>query len=277
MKAVDPHLQILGGYGLFLKQEWLLDTEHSAPCFIPIDEWSGELVPRTTKDMDIGIDLATLASTESQQSIQELIARSGYTYSKDKKCWGLNKAVTDQNAASDEIELEFHSSAPGLEWEGILKADRIRTKPHKSLGFGIHGRTNPELVAFNRFFSFTWDGLEISIPNILTAAMMKLVAFEDRLTSYQQEPAKEYQREQAIKHARDVFRIVAMSTESELVGLPSTIDAIRRDGVYTQCQAIIQKYFSLSSQEGYAFAQSYWREDQITLITGQLVEWFRSV
>jgi hypothetical protein len=57
------HVHLAGGYGLFLKQRWLLDNL-SVPTVIPLDRWPNS-TPRVTNDLDIVVGLELLASAES--------------------------------------------------------------------------------------------------------------------------------------------------------------------------------------------------------------------
>ncbi|MCL6676950.1 hypothetical protein M8O52_07860 [Akkermansia muciniphila] len=40
--------------------------------------WTGESIPRTTKDMDMGISPSLIASIEAQGQIQELLTHQGF-------------------------------------------------------------------------------------------------------------------------------------------------------------------------------------------------------
>jgi len=78
MQKLDPDVQILGGYGLLLKQKWLRDQEGAVPHFIPMASWTRESIPRTTKDMDMGISPSLIVSMEAQSQIQELLTLQGF-------------------------------------------------------------------------------------------------------------------------------------------------------------------------------------------------------
>lgn len=272
LQQLDPHVQILGGYGLLLKQKWLRDQEGTVPHFIPMASWTGESIPRTTKDMDMGISPSLIASIEAQDQIQELLTHQGFVPDPDpnNRRWAWDGGV--------DIELEFHVPPPPPSLKDQLTTDRMRVKNLSLRGqnYGIHGRTNPELLGFTHHLSFEYDGLLLTVPNVLTAVMMKLAAFKQRLLSYQEEPvARKANYSQAEKHARDVFRAVAMETEEDLRMFPGILREVGESPLFRNCQEIIRDYFSSPGQDGFDFVSDFWKKDDQISILRELKSRFR--
>jgi len=65
MKAAGDHLLVAGGYGLLLKQHWLLNN-NTVPIIVPIAQWN-DAAPRVTKDLDIVVGLHIISSADSQK------------------------------------------------------------------------------------------------------------------------------------------------------------------------------------------------------------------
>ncbi|MEG2236818.1 MAG: hypothetical protein RRY13_04090 [Akkermansia sp.] len=267
LQQLDPDVQIIGGYGLLLKQNWLLHQEKTIPHFIPMVSWTGESIPRTTKDMDMGISPSLIANKEQQQKIHELLTQHGYKPDEKKMKWGWSEG--------NGIVLEFHSFPSSDDQNNQLHTDRYRIKNKTSLGFGIHGRVNPELIGFHHHLSFEYDGLRLTIPNVLTAIMMKLVAFKERLHSYKESPVVTNRNLiQAEKHARDAFRIVAMETEADMQMLPAVLQEVNQSPLYRGCQGIILDCFSAPGQEGFDAVSTLWLEKDRNAIVLELKKWF---
>ena len=273
LQRLDAHVQILGGYGLLLKQKWLRDQEGTVPHFIPMASWTGESISRTTKDMDMGISPSLIASIEAQGQIQELLTHQGFVPDPDpnNRRWAWDGGV--------DIELEFHVPPPPPSLKDQLATDRMRVKNLSLRGrnYGIHGRTNPELLGFKHHFSFEYDGLLLTVPNVLTAVMMKLAAFKQRLLSYQKEPvARKGNYSQAEKHARDVFRAVAMETEEDLLMFPGILREVSESPLYRDCQGIIRDYFSSPGQKGFDFVSGFWTPENRDSILQELKDQFKA-
>lgn len=153
---------------------------------------------------------------------------------------------------------------------------RVKNTSLRGRNCGIHGRTNPELLGFTHHLSFEYDGLLLTVPNVLTAVMMKLAAFKQRLLSYQEEPvALKANYSQAEKHARDVFRAVAMETEEDLRMFPGILREVGESPLYRNCQEIIRDYFSSPGQDGFDFVSDFWKKDDQISILRELKSRFR--
>ena len=272
MQKLDPDVQILGGYGLLLKQKWLRDQEGAVPHFIPMASWTRESIPRTTKDMDMGISPSLIVSMEAQSQIQELLTLQGFVPDPEPN----NRRWAWDGGAG--IELEFHVPVPPPSLKDKLETDSKRVKNpllHRR-NYGIHGRTNPELIGFTHHLSFKYDGLRLTVPNVLTAVMMKLVAFKERLLSYQEEPVvRKGNYFQAEKHARDVFRAVAMETEEDQRMFPDILREVGESPLYQNCQEIIRDYFCTPGQDCFDFVSGFWHEHDRDSILQELRRWFK--
>ena len=67
LQLVGNEVHLAGGYGLYLKQRWLL-ANRPHPTVIPLENWL-DTAPRATNDLDIVVGLALLADAEAQRRI----------------------------------------------------------------------------------------------------------------------------------------------------------------------------------------------------------------
>ena len=75
LMVVGNQIQVVGGYGLFLKQRWLF-ANRNHPTAVPLENWR-DTTPRVTNDLDIVIGLELLASAKSQGNIVQAMVRNG--------------------------------------------------------------------------------------------------------------------------------------------------------------------------------------------------------
>ena len=234
-----------------------------------------DLTPRVTKDFDFIASLDLIASTEEQQRLHEALKKHDFNVVPANARWQFEKKV---GAGRRWFWIFTLPRQPGADrFAGSGAAGETAS----SLGqTGIHGRENPEAIGSELHpFSFTYDGVEILLPNPVTLALMKLVAMRDRrLASQDASKSAETRREQerqARKHAEDVWRVMAMMTreESDLAG--SVLDAVRTTPVFTTATAIFSEYFQTEDDWGSQAVAGKWQAEDLNLIRKTLAAWFR--
>ena len=230
LNKITPNFLLAGGYGLFLKQRWLL-TE-PAPVLVPIERWNSP-VPRATKDLDVIVELNIIASPENQHQIHEILDAQGFQVVPGNERWQFQKII----GVDRSVIIDFHSPKPEL-GRSDLRAEGRRVKPKPSLKqTGIHGHENFEAVGCELHpFRFAIDDVQIAVPNPVTWGIMKMVAMRDRLRkSRDPENAEDIRREeegQARKHAEDVYRVLAMMTRDESDKASEILAEIRTTPAY---------------------------------------------
>lgn len=297
LRAIAPKLLLAGGYGLFLKQQWLvaqqrfLGTEDGRPIvteagakiiadegvrtLVPIHRWQNQ-TPRGTKDFDFIAGLDLIASADEQRRLHEALGKHGFRVVPANARWQFEKRDSEERA----VILDFHAPSPAGK-RADLRVQGRRVKPQRSLGAtGIHGRENPEAVSSELHpFSFTYDGVEIVLPNPVTLTLMKLVAMRDRrLTSRDDSKSAEERREedrQARKHAEDVCRVMAMMTREESETAGNVLDAIRPTPVFAAATATFSAFFQRDEDWGAQAVAEKWRAEDFRLIKNALAAWFR--
>lgn len=296
LREIAPGLLLAGGYGLFLKQQWLipqlrfLGTEdgHSivtkrgeklivdeVRTLVAIHRWQDQ-TPRVTKDFDFIANLDLIASEKEQRRIHEVLKKHGFDVVPANARWQFEKNVD----AGRSVVLDFHAPAPAGE-RSDLRVESRRVKPQPSLGqTGIHGRVNPEAASAElRPFSFTYNGLEIVLPNPVTLTLMKLVAMRDRRAASQDAALSAENRQeedrQARKHAEDVCRVVAMVTREESETASGVLDAVRQSPVFKTAVTTFSEFFKTDEDWGSQVVAERWRRADFQLIQNTLAAWFR--
>lgn len=292
---IAPGLLLAGGYGLFLKQQWLisrmqfLGTEggdsivtekgekivvDEVRTVVAIHRWK-EQTPRVTKDFDFLIGLDLIASPKDQRLLHEVLDKHNFKVVPENARWQFAKVIGEGR----QIVLDFHAPSPEQK-RGDLRVQARRVKPQPSLGqTGVHGRENPEATASELHpFSFKFKGLEIVLPNPVTLAVMKLTAMRDRWSASQDASKsieiRELESRQARKHAEDVFRIVAMMTREESETANEVLKDIRGSPSYLSAATTFSQFFKTDENWGSLAVEEKWQPEDFQIIKNALAAWF---
>ena len=272
-KVGGTDLLVAGGYGLFLKQNWLLENLN-VPTIIPLAQWR-DTTPRVTKDFDIVIGLDLIAEAKTQKGMLAALEKHNFTVTKQNPRWQFERML-DGNR---KVVVEIHAPLPS-DGQAGLQADRVRIKRKPSLGSdGIHGRTNPEAVGCDLLpFRFEVAGTQVAVTNPITWCVMKLTAMRDqRKRSEEAERSledREFCRDQAIKHARDVCRIVAMVTRDERDGASGVVNAIQSTPQFSEAKTIFAEFFQPDEGWGVMVTEDAWEPADFQIIRSSLANWF---
>lgn len=270
-KNAGEPMVLAGGYGLFLKQAWLMDQQ-AMPVVVALPDWI-DATPRVTKDLDIIIGLELLASVDAQGVIARTMKANQFDVADPR--WQFKKHLDGDR----HMMVDFHAMLP--EGDSRLKADKLRVKHRRSLGEeGVHGRRNPEAVGSETHpFSFQYNGLDIAVPNPVSWTVMKLISMRDRhLRSQDMERDEELRQQegaQAMKHARDVTRIIAMTTLNERDRVTEVINTIREQPPFHEAIKVCNQYFDDVDAWGTRAVRSMWREEHLRQIRELLNAWFQ--
>ncbi len=274
LQLVGNQVHLAGGYGLYLKQRWLL-ANRGCPTAIPLDNWL-DPAPRATNDLDIVVGLALLADAAAQRSIVQALERNNFKVVAEHPRWQFEKQLDPDRR----VLVDLHAELPESENQN-LALDKLRVKHRPSLGEqGVHGRQNPEAAGCSLHpFLFQIGDIVISVPNPVTWSVMKLISTRDRrLKSEDTERNEEYRNfhnYEAMKHARDVGRIIAMTTRDERDSAHEVIAEIRERAYFAEAVAACDQLFLREEGWGGQVAVRHWRTDDFRLIRDVLASWFR--
>ena len=270
---VSSQFLVCGGYGLFLKQQYLQTQLHALAIIVNLDRWQNA-APRVTKDIDLIVNIDVIANAEDSKFLATALENREFKATAQNPRWQFDKSLPN----GQNLIIEFHCCPPLAEMEGVkIVGDRVKHKP--SLGEeGVHGHTNPEAVGSDLHpFAFDMNGLILRVPNPLTWCVMKLTAMDDRwqkandlaTTSETQQSS----RSQAIKHAQDVCRIVALTTREESDKVKDVQQSIYQTEAFKRACQIAENLRDENSPL-VLLLQQQWMTEDFETIRSTLNEWF---
>jgi hypothetical protein len=266
---------IAGGYGLFLKQEHLINSSDSR-IVIPFDQWQ-DSIPRATNDMDLVLSLDLIADGEANKNIAKALEEEGFevSHSPRGKSWQFFKDLEENQS----VIVELHTTEPKSKISSIA-SNRFTVKHKPSLGDeGVHGRTNQEAFGCEVApFSFDIHDVLVLVPHPIIWSVMKLAAAYDtwkrsKDDSFESKD-RQYYRNQAIKHGNDVCRAIAMMTIEERDESNEVLDAIRETEAFEKASDIYNNFFSGEEDWAGAVLSDRWQEDQLVIIKAILSSWY---
>jgi hypothetical protein len=275
LRSIAPELKLAGGYGLFLKQQWLASSASGdARPMIPLDRWR-DGIPRVTKDIDLVAEVGLIGSTAVQEHMDVVLRRHGFEVVPANARWQFERKLEGDKS----VLVDFHAPPPDQEGQGVKVASR-RVKPHPALGMGIHGRENPMAVCSNLHpFTFSLEGVEIVLPNPMTLVLMKLAAVKDQFVLAQdaaKEPAeREVASRQARKHATDLFRTTAMMTREEYDRIPAVLNVASKSDAFARGRVIFAELFGEEASWGNGVVSPAWQAGDREEIQRMVAGWFR--
>jgi hypothetical protein len=274
LQIAGNQVHLAGGYGLFLKQRWLL-ANRDYTILIPLENWL-DTAPRATNDLDIVVGLALLADAEAQRCIVQALEHNEFKVVHDHPRWQFEKQLDPDRR----VLVDLHAEVPDCE-NPNLALDRLRVKHKPSLGDeGVHGRRNPEAAGCSLCpFLFQIGEIMISVPNPVTWSVMKLISTRDRrLRSQNAEKEVEYRtfhHHEAMKHARDVARVIAMTTRDERERVHEVITKIRERPFFAEAVVACDQLFLRGDSWGAQVAAQHWKAEDFRVIRDVLADWFR--
>jgi hypothetical protein len=238
--GVEPTLA--GGFGLFLRREWIAET-----LIQPIPE------ARSTEDFDLLLSLAVLADTDKSQALMNALDALGYEVLPSALRFQFKKAGTAWGQ-SREVKIDLLAPLPP-EGDAVLEADQVRVKRRKG-GSPLHGRVTPEAILVEerrmevslegdcpdgRFYSG-----RVWLPNPLTLYVMKLFAFRDREVGGRGGPEPDYAR----KHAADLYTLTALLRQPDYDDALELARQNRDDSVLKEARQVVGQYFADENSTG---------------------------
>lgn len=266
---------VAGGYGLFLKQRWRFE-DPARRTVVRAEDWL-DPAPRVTRDLDLVIGLDLLASADAQAGIVGAMEQNQFRVVERNPRWQFERTIEEGRR----VLVELHAEMPSPGHAHLAVDKRLRVKHKPSLGArGVHGRQNPEAAGGELHpFEFRVGGVEVAVPNPVTWSVMKLVAMRDRWRKAQEperpEAERERDRQQAIKHAGDVTRVVALTTREEQDRAAEVVGIIRREPCFASAVEACAAHFGNDDGWGGSVARRMWRAEDMRVIKSVLTDWFR--
>lgn len=196
-----------GGYGLYLKQERILSS--GEPLLLAA-------VPptRSTNDLDLFLQTEIIADSARLRPLRAALDRLGFTVIPSAQNYQFARKFPYAGVDWD-IKVDLLTKAPERERHPHVKMDARRVKPHPSVGLHAH-RTDEAIAIEEELTALTVTGTRtngephegvVYLPSAYALLLMKLFAFRDQ--------AEDPNKDRGVKHALDLYRLVALLTEDE--------------------------------------------------------------
>ena len=233
-------LILIGGFGLFLRRQWLLESQ-TQTLF--------ERVPasRATEDFDLVLRLELLADLPKMTAFRAALDGLGYQVVQSAQIYQFIKPNTAWGGARD-VKVDLLAREPS-EGDPALWTDARRVKPSASQS-PLHARLTPEALAVedtplevmlegNRTDATQARG-SILLPCAYAMYLMKLFAFRDEHAELKRGDRAVYAR----KHALDLFTITALLTATEYDALPTFQQRYGQHPIAREAGEIVREFFA---------------------------------
>lgn len=231
-RALHPRgipLVVGGGYGLLLRQEQVLHSGARTVREIP--------KARATNDLDLFLSVEVVTDAERMGDLRDVLHASGYTAIVGAEHYQFEKAV-EYRGTRRAVKVDLLAAPPrdpALLARVKVDARRIR---HRKTG-KIHAHVTPEAFLVEEEATPLELGgtpaIQVFIPHPYPFLLLKLHAYRDRRSDRAQDFG--------IYHAFDLYRIVAMMTESEYGAAEALRDQFADDEIVTEARRIVAELF----------------------------------
>ena len=267
MSAVEKaNLKIVigGGYGLFLKSE--LIAQQNLPTILP----KFDVGTRSTDDIDVFLDIEIIAEPDQTKMMKQVIDDMGFIVKKGAEHYQFLKS-DDVYGKINTVKIDLLTGPVPAEMKTQVRIRDDRRICPEEKGMHLHARSSPEAIGIrDSMFSFTVSCMcengnsitsVVNLPQPFTYAMMKTKSFYDKM----QRNGLRDDLDIPGKHAWDVFRILAMTTEEELEASKELSKSYRSDVIYTEVASIVSESFGTIESLGTLRALTYGRRLGINL------------
>lgn len=193
---------LVGGYGLFLKQEWAHNGEHPPNhTVVDTDRWSRENArPRVTEDYDLAIDVDIITPApeegDPQEEIVEVLRRNEFNYEHEVTV----EVYSAEEGEPTQLKLSFDHRPD----EDEIKDKLVKEKPEFSF-------KSTERIAKEK-----WRWLKLVEGNSIT------VKTEFMSVGYQERPNAVRQGPKRIRRRSKSRNLIEAHLHPELKGLETT-------------------------------------------------------
>jgi hypothetical protein len=239
-------LILVGGFGLFLRREWLLETR-TRTLFERLPE------SRATEDFDLVLRLELLADLRKMTGLRAALDGLGYRVVENAQIYQFIKPGTAWGNVRD-VKIDLLARKPG-EGDPKLKTDSRRVKPSDK-NSPLHAHITPEAIAVeDDLLEIELEGSRsdgtasrgrIFLPCAYAMYLMKLFAFRDEHTGIKPGDRERYAR----KHALDLYTITGLLTQAERDGLPAFQARYGRHPIAREAGQIVKAYFAAPNAMG---------------------------
>ena len=228
MHPTDPLFMVVGGYGLVLRARHGISVSRSAGS-------SGGL--RSTSDLDVLLSLDLLASPSASDRLATAIRDLGF-----EEHTAHMRFHRGRTAHSPPLGIDLMAPKPHDGRYGRLRSDSSRIRSAKR--HTIHGRATEGahlVLGAPHRIRLPNDSGAVHVPHLFGYLILKALAYRDTLVE---------RRDQAPKHAADLFILLATASANEF---DETMDMVRsslHEASVREARRILQESFVHAPAEG---------------------------
>lgn len=247
-----------GGYGLYIKQLHLMDSMQ--PTLIPLELWPAA---RATQDLDLFLSVELVSDANAMSVIRNTLDRLGYEVIEGSEYMQFVRAITDARAVK--IDL-LTAQLDVLKADTRIHADDRRARPTAPDRPRLHAHpTDGALSLMKSPLAIDVEGklsdgqastAKVLVPHPFNYVLMKLTAYRDR----RDDPDKEH----GSHHALDIFRIVAMLSETERDEVIENMRIFENNQQVLSCADLVRSDFHHAASPGALAIRQHplWRNDK---------------
>lgn len=254
----DITILLAGGYGLYLKQQFLL--EQGTRTLLQVFP-----EPRSTQDLDLLISMHLLTERNKFLELKKALASLGYKPTNRNPYWQWEKDIPfagrDYSVIIDLLTGDVSEHRDKLKVEGGTRPRRARPRGKSPK---LHARPTPEALDFeerhimipiNARIEGTMYETEVPIVSSLTYLCMKLYALRDRIDK----DDSDYGRH----HALDIYRVVGLMDEEDYKHTQMRFAEVSEHDVVIEAHRIVSELFGHTDAKGFLRIKEHYdyRED----------------
>jgi len=246
-----------GGYGLYLKQ--LHMSQAGVRTLISAELWP---LPRATDDLDLMLSAEMVADVRCMKALRAALDKLNYKVIKRSEYLQFVRNITATQVVKIDLltaQLDVLKNFPAI------KAEKRRARPAAADHPNLHAHPTdgaltlteaPLLIEVAGTLStgqaFT---ASVTIPDSFSYLLMKLTAYRDR--------RKDRNKDLGRHHALDVFRVVAIMTESDRDQVQTNMHRFAANTQVRSCVELVRSDFANATAAGVLAMREHpqWQND----------------
>lgn len=257
-------LVVGGGYGLILRQRHVAEGGTRTLRRVP--------PARSTEDLDVFLTAELIADADRVAALRDALADLGYEGVDGALYYQFEREV-DYRGQRRTVKVDLLAPLPDDDdARARLKHDGRRVRPRDVRG--IHAHTSPEaLTVAEHPLAVELDGdggpVTVYVPHPYTYLVLKLHAYRDR----REDADTDFGR----RHAFDLYRTLAMTTEPEWESAQALRDRFNEAGPVREARRIAHDLFGGETAPGTLALQNEARRSGFDLLGQDTLAFMRDL
>ena len=243
LKAVEVPLIVGGGYGLLLRQKHIESSKIRTVRPFPRT--------RSTQDLDLFLSIEFITSPEKMTALKEALLERGYQSIPGAYHYQFSREV-DVFETKRTVKIDLLAPPPrDAELLKQMKVDSRRLRPKAVTEIHAHVCEEAFSVAEKALYVEVKGDSTVSVmlPHPFSFFLLKLFAYRDQVHNQE----KEYGR----YHAFDIYRVAAMTSETEYAEVMSLARKYADDELVKEAGRIVSTLFDSTQSTGVLAIREY--------------------